>query len=105
MMAFLVSVFAVLNSPDARAQAQCYDSEKWSVDRQAIEQVFSNVGAYLARPEPILINLKTLGASSGQLVVVFIKKDLQCSKQQYESNKSSFGSGPQIEICKRPKCS
>lgn len=95
---------AALSATSANAQIQCHDNETWQVDRGAIEQVFNNIETYTGTNQPILINLKTLGASDGQLVVVFIEKDLRCARQQYQ-NSSSSQSGGLVTICKRPRCS
>lgn len=102
--AMIVSAFFAMSVTSATAQIQCYDNETWEVDRSAIEKVFSNIESYAGTNRPILINLKSLGADVGQLVVVFIEKDLMCAKQQYESS-SPAPSGPLVTICKRPKCS
>ena len=96
-VALAVSMFL---SGAASAQAQQCD-EMWEVDKQALSRVFADMSRYLSGPEPIVINLKELGAISGQLVVVFAKKNLQCAQSVYGTE--LVGSGT-IKICKRPQC-
>ncbi len=86
----------------ATAQTQQCD-EMWEVDKQALSRVFTDMSRYLAGPEPVVINLKELGATSGQLVIVFAKRNLQCAQQVYGAEVSAAASGT-IEICKRPQC-
>jgi hypothetical protein len=75
----------------------------WEVDKRALSRVFTDINRYLAGPEPVVINLKELGATSGQLVIVFAKRNLQCAQRVYGSQTSGSGSGT-IKICKRPQC-
>jgi hypothetical protein len=75
--------------------------ESWTVDKAALSQAFSRADAYLAKQGPAVINLKALGATSGQLVIVYSPKDLECARRLYEGQLSGSGT---ITICKRPKC-
>ena len=75
--------------------------ETWEVDKDALRQAFSDTARFTGGAGPAVINLKALGAKSGQLVVVYSKKDLECLKKLYEGQLSGSGT---IKICKRPQC-
>jgi hypothetical protein len=49
-------------SASVRAQV-C--EESWEVDKTALRQVFRDINAFLAKPEPVVINLKAFGARAG----------------------------------------
>lgn len=99
---FAALVLAIGLAEAASAQTQQCD-EMWEVDKQALSRVFADMDRYLAGPEPVVINLNELGATSGQLVMVFAKRNLQCAQRVYGAEVSGSGSGT-IKICKRPQC-
>jgi hypothetical protein len=88
-------------SAPAMAQAPQVCDESWTVDKAALSQAFSKADAFLAKRGPAVINLKALGATEGQLVIVYSPQDLECARQLYETQLSGSG---MITICKRPKC-
>ncbi|NJM34165.1 MAG: hypothetical protein HC850_04975 [Rhodomicrobium sp.] len=96
---FLIAC-AIIAGLSSMASAQSCD-ETWEVDKNALRQVFSDMAKFTAPAGPSVINLKSLGATSGQLVIVFSKKDLECAKQLYEGQLAGSGT---IKICKRPRC-
>jgi hypothetical protein len=97
--AFAVSI--VLAGAATAQTRQC--DEMWEVDKQALSRVFADMNRYLAGSEPVVINLKELGATSGQLVIVFARRNLQCAQQVYGAEVSGATSGT-VKICKRPQC-
>ncbi len=88
-------------SSAANAQENCPDGETWEVEKKALSKVLENFESYMSKSEPLIINLKALGAKSGQLVVVYSKKYLECTKKRYEDQLSGDG---KITVCKRPSC-
>ncbi|MGF1619467.1 MAG: hypothetical protein ACFCUR_02495 [Rhodomicrobiaceae bacterium] len=99
---FAAVVATIVLAGAATAQPQKCD-ESWEVDKKALSRVFADMSQYLAGPDPVVINLNELGATSGQLVIVFAKKNLQCAERVYGAEVSGAASGT-IEICKRPQC-
>jgi len=98
---FVASALLCGFSAPAMAQAPQVCDESWSVDKDALRQAFSKADAFLAKQGPAVINLKALGATAGQLVIVYSPQDLECARQLYETQLSGSG---MITICKRPKC-
>ena len=88
-------------SAPAMAQVAQVCDESWSVDKDALRQAFSKADAFLAKQGPAVINLKALGATAGQLVIVYSPQDLECARHLYETQLSGSG---MITICRRPKC-
>jgi len=98
---FLILSLALSGLPGA-ALAQTENCEEtWEVDKTALQKVFQDMDRHLRGPEPVVINLKELGATSGQLIIVFAKQNLRCAKQVYEPQLTGSGT---IRICKRPEC-
>jgi hypothetical protein len=93
-------LYALVFSTSASAMDQVCE-ESWTVDKAALSQAFSKADAFLAKQGPAVINLKALGATAGQLVIVYSPKDLECARRLYEGQLSGSG---MITICKRPKC-
>lgn len=95
-------LFSMLAGPAAKAQElSCPDGEKWEIDKAALRQVISSLPTYLSQRQPVLINLQALGASSGELLITFSHKNLQCVADFYRNKLDGSGT---IEICKRPSC-
>lgn len=91
---------AIIAGLSSTATAQSCD-ETWEVEKDALRQVFSDMPRYTGGSGPTVINLQALGAKSGQLVIVYSKKDLECAKRLYEGQLAGSG---MIKICKRPRC-
>ena len=93
---------SMLAGTTANAQGlQCPDGETWEVDKAALRQVISSLPKYLSQQQPVLVNLQALGASSGELLITFSHKNLQCVADFYRDKLDGSGT---ISICKRPSC-
>lgn len=93
---------SMLAGTAARAQElSCPDGEMWEVDKAALQKVISSLPAYMSKQQPVLINLKGLGAKSGELLITFSHQNLQCIADFYRDKLDGPGT---IKICKRPNC-
>ncbi len=80
---------------------QCPDGETWEVDKAALKQVVDNLPGYMSQREPVLLNLQALGAKSGELLITFTRRNLQCIADAYRNDLAGDGT---VAICKRPNC-
>ncbi|MBX2805269.1 MAG: hypothetical protein KTR19_04785 [Hyphomicrobiales bacterium] len=101
-VAAISMLVSILTGMTVQAQTlACPDGENWQVDKAALNKVIAALPTYMSKQQPVLINLQALGATSGELLITFSHRNLQCTADFYRGKLSGSGT---VEICKRPGC-